>query len=315
MLVGRRALSLLSMKRQREQLRLQREPDQLAAEQQVMLDNDLVGISRTRDRIIIWQNRALSTIFGYGPEEMVGQPTRQFYVDDASYERVGKAYAELGQGLKYRAEMQMLRKDGSMVWIDLSGVQLPDGTSLWVMLDISSIKASEAEAQYRAGHDLLTGLPNRAVFQATLNRACRQPHKGQRKFAVAFIDLDGFKAVNDNHGHDAGDVLLREVAHRISDGIRTADMAARLGGDEFVLLLNDLARVEDAMPVLERLLQALRRAVSLPNGANAHVSASIGVAAFPDHAQEADELMRLADQAMYIAKHAGKNCIQVSTGG
>ncbi len=309
------ALSALALVRQRDLLRAHAATAQLAAEQQAMLDNELVGIAKAADRRTVWHNRALARMLGYPPGGMVGLPTSEVYADEADYRRVGQAYAELTEGKQYRTELQMRRTDGSTLWVDLSGVRLPDGQSLWVMVDISRMKASEADAEHRAGHDALTGLPNRSQLGPAIADAIRLARQGGHKLAVAFIDLDGFKAVNDELGHEAGDVLLREVARRIAQGIRARDLAARLGGDEFVVVLNGVHRREDVEPVLSRMLDALTVPVELPGGALAAVGASVGVALWPDDGPEAGGLMEAADQAMYAAKRAGKRRIVFSAAG
>jgi diguanylate cyclase (GGDEF)-like protein/PAS domain S-box-containing protein len=305
-------LSALVLGRQRELLRAQVATAQLAAEQQVMLDNEIVGISKAADRRTVWHNRALARMLGYEPGGMVGRPTRECYANEADYLRVGQAYAELTEGKQYRTELQMRRTDGSLVWIDLSGVRLPDGQSMWVMVDISRMKASEAEAEHRASHDALTGLPNRSQVGPAIADAIQLARQGGHKLAVAFIDLDGFKAINDEQGHEAGDVLLREVARRIGQSIRAKELAARLGGDEFVVVLNGVNRREDVEPVLARMLEALQAPVELPGGVRVTVGASAGVALWPDDGIEAGELMAAADQAMYAAKRAGKHRIEFS---
>ncbi|MBI3347738.1 MAG: diguanylate cyclase [Burkholderiales bacterium] len=305
-------LSALVLVRQRDLLRAQAASTQLAAEQQAMLDNEIVGIAKARDRQTVWHNRALARMLGYGPGGLVGRPTHEVYADEADYRRVGQAYAELTEGRQYRTELQMQRTDGSLVWIDLSGVRLPDGQSMWVMVDISRMKASAADAEHRAGHDALTGLPNRSQLDPAIADAIHLARQGGHQLAVAFIDLDGFKSVNDELGHEAGDALLREVARRIGQGIRAKDLAARLGGDEFVVVLNEVDRREDVEPVLQRMLEALEAPVELPGGARVAVGASVGVALWPDDGRQADELMEAADQAMYAAKRAGKHRIQFS---
>lgn len=305
-------LSALVLVRQRDLLRAEAASAQRAAEQQAMLDNEIVGISKAFDRKTVWHNRALARMLGYGPGGLIGRPTREVYANEADYQRVGRAYAELTEGRQYRTELQMRRTDGGLVWIDLSGVRLPDGQSMWVMVDISRMKANEAEAEHRAGHDALTGLPNRTQLDPAIADAIRLARRGGHKLAVAFIDLDGFKAVNDELGHEAGDALLREVARRIGQGIRAKDLAARLGGDEFVVMLNDVNRREDVEPVLARMLEALEAPVELPGGARVGVGASVGVALWPDDGHDAAELMDAADQAMYAAKRAGKHRIEFS---
>lgn len=306
-------LSALALLRQRDLLRAQAASAQLAAEQQAMLDNEIVGIAKAADRRTVWHNRALARMLGHGPGEMIGRPTREVYADEADYQRVGRAYAELSEGGQYRTEVQMRRKDGSLVWVDLSGVRLPNGQSMWVMVDISRVKASEADAQHRAGHDALTGLPNRSQLEPAIAGAIRQARQAGSKLAVAFIDLDGFKAVNDERGHEAGDALLREIARRIAQGIRAGDLAARLGGDEFVIVLGGVNRRDDVEPVLARMLQSLEAPFELPGGGHCAVGASVGVALWPDDGRQADELMARADEAMYAAKRAGKHRIEFSS--
>ncbi|CAM3849431.1 diguanylate cyclase [Roseateles saccharophilus] len=309
------ATSLALGRRQIELRQAQMETSRLLAEQSVMLDNDLIGIAKTRDRVTVWHNRALATMFGYGPSELVGQPSRLLYPDEASYARIGRAYAELDTGRPFRTELQMRHRDGRLIWIDLSGIQLGDGVSMWVMVDISRVKANEANAERRAGLDLLTGLPNRLGLDAALPAAIRRARLADRALAVVFIDLDGFKAVNDTHGHDAGDALLREMARRIADGIRGEDLAARIGGDEFVVVLSEVSERADVLTVLERMLGALSLPAKLPDGSEAGISASMGVALWPEHAADAAGLLTLADQAMYAAKRAGKGRIVFGTEG
>lgn len=306
------ATSVVLRRRQVELRCAEMAMSRLAAEQSVMLDNDLIGIAKTRDRVTVWHNRALAAMFGYAPAELVGTPARLLYPDDESYARIGRAYVELETGRPFRTELQMRHRDGHLVWIDLSGIQLGDGLSMWVMVDISRVKASEANAEHRAGHDLLTNLPNRSGLDAALPSAIRRARLSDRALAVVFIDLDGFKAVNDTHGHDAGDALLREMARRITQGIRGEDIAARIGGDEFVVVLADVGQRADVEIVLGRMLRVLVSPVRLPDGSETVVGASMGVALWPHHAVDAQGLVILADQAMYAAKRAGKGCVVFS---
>lgn len=308
-------LSAMLLMRQRELQRAQAASAQRAAEQQVMLDNEIVGIAKAMDRTTVWHNRALARMLGYAPGAMVGLPTRLVYAHESDYQRVGRAYVELTQGRQYRTEVQMRRADGSLLWIDLSGVRLPNGQSMWVMVDISRVKASAADAEHRARHDALTGLPNRHQLEPAIADAIRQARQTGSRLAVAFVDLDGFKAVNDELGHEAGDALLREIGRRIAQGIRAEDLAVRLGGDEFVVVLGGVSRREDVALVLERMLQSLAAPFELSQGVRCAVGASIGVAMWPDDGSEAGELMARADEAMYVAKRAGKQRIEFSSAG
>ena len=160
--------------------------------------------------------------------------------------------------------------------------------------------------------DMLTGLPNRRAFHEELPKAMARAQRDNHDLAVLFLDLDGFKAINDAHGHEAGDELLRQLAGRISACIRKTDMVARLGGDEFVLILERLVLENDARDVAGKILQEMGRAVDLGR-VQVSLSASVGIALFaPNGPQSPDQLVHAADQAMYVAKQAGKNRIHVA---
>lgn len=303
-------LSSLLWVYQFNQSRQQHRLAQSEAEQRAMLDNELVGIVRLRQRRVVWANRALAGILGYAPDELQGQSSRVFYPDDQAFERTAEAYVELASGRPYRTQLQMARRDGGLIWVNFSGVQLPNGESLWIVVDISSVKASEADAHHLAQHDILTGLPNRLALLTRLAPAVRAAQTSGRKLVVAYLDLDGFKPVNDTYGHEAGDRLLCEVARRIVSSVRANDIAARVGGDEFVVVLDDVASRDDVLPVLQRMLGLIEQPVPLLGHGVVQVSASLGVAVCPDQAQGVDELLAAADAAMYAAKRSGKARIE-----
>jgi diguanylate cyclase (GGDEF)-like protein/PAS domain S-box-containing protein len=307
-------LSLLFYKRQAIQLVNQREIARLAAEREALLQNGLVGMAKVKDRQLVWHNQALTGLFGYGSDNMLGRPTRMFYVDDATYAQVGEAYSHFaggGNAGQYRTQLQMPRKDGRLLWIDLSGTPLPNGESLWMMVDITAVKESEAQAHHLALHDPLTGLANRVQLTEGLAYALRNAERNARRLAVCYMDLDGFKAVNDQYGHEAGDLLLREAARRMTECVRGNDLVARMGGDEFVMVLADLHDAAQLHTVLQRLLQSLQLPINLGQDRQATVSASIGVALYPEHGSHAESLIRLADDAMYAAKRAGKGRFEI----
>ncbi|SFK17889.1 diguanylate cyclase (GGDEF) domain-containing protein [Methylophaga sulfidovorans] len=168
------------------------------------------------------------------------------------------------------------------------------------------------QIEFMALHDDLTQLPNRAMFCKMVQQQIRECKRYQRIFSMLFIDLDGFKAVNDNLGHDAGDELLKQVAKRINTSIRDSDIASRLGGDEFVVLLPEVSGVEEHKHVdviAGRILNTIAEAFEI-NGQVIHITASIGISCYPEHGDNEDELTKHADAAMYAAKESGKNSIQ-----
>ena len=167
-------------------------------------------------------------------------------------------------------------------------------------------KRAEDRVQYLATHDVLTGLPNRAMFTELLEHSLKLARRGQRKNAVLFIDLDGFKFVNDSLGHAAGDALLVEVAVRLRASVRESDVVARLGGDEFVVILNDVGGREQTAQVARKILTAVAEPVAMADR-ECCIGASIGIAMCPDDGDDAEMLIRNADEAMYEAKDGGKN--------
>lgn len=293
--------------------RIRQQLHQLTLDQEAMLESDLVGIIKLRDRHTVWRNPAVERMFGYVEGELLGVPARQLYVDDTSYATLGAlAYPQLKAGGRFRTQLQMLRKDGSLIWVDLSGVDLPavsaerGGESLWMMVDITQSKAHEARMERAALHDALTGLPNRLLLADRLRQAIAGAERNGHVFALAYLDLNGFKQINDNHGHDAGDEVLKAVAARLQAGLRGSDTVARLGGDEFVVLLTPQQAPADAEPVLSRLLDALMQPITLSSGVPVAVGSSLGLAHFPDDGRTPDALMRHADEAMFANKRAGR---------
>jgi diguanylate cyclase (GGDEF)-like protein/PAS domain S-box-containing protein len=179
-----------------------------------------------------------------------------------------------------------------------------------VVTDITRLMAQQQQLERIAHYDLLTNLPNRVVLADRLQHAMTQCKRRGRSLAVAYLDLDGFKEVNDRHGHSVGDELLVTLAQRMKTALREGDTLARIGGDEFVAVLVDLEQLQDSTPMLVRLLQSASTPVSL-DGVTLQVSASIGVTLYPKDASDADHLLRHADQAMYQAKQAGRNRYQM----
>ncbi|HEX9812880.1 MAG TPA: EAL domain-containing protein [Burkholderiales bacterium] len=175
--------------------------------------------------------------------------------------------------------------------------------------DITERKKAEARIQYLATHDGLTDLPNRVMFNELLRLAVETAKRYERQFAVFFIDLDRFKFVNDTLGHEAGDVLLREMSSRFKDCLRASDVVARLGGDEFVVLVQEVNDIAQVSAVARKILSAAIKPVEIL-GQECRVTASVGIALYPGDATEDQSLMKHADMAMYLAKEEGKNNFQ-----
>ena len=260
---------------------------------------------------ILEVNDMLCRITGYDREEVIGQNPRMFKSGRQTYEdyvRVWKILLETGH---WSGEIWNRRKNGE-VFAELqtiSAVYDADGkvqNYVALFTDITQMKNHQQQLQRIAHYDALTGLPNRVLLSDRLQQALVQGRRRDKSVAVVYIDLDGFKAVNDTHGHDAGDALLIAVANRMKTALREGDTLARIGGDEFVAVLGDLEDFADCEPVLVRLLRAASDPVQLAQAA-VQVSASIGVTVYPEDDGGADQLMRHADQAMYEAKQTGKN--------
>jgi diguanylate cyclase (GGDEF)-like protein/PAS domain S-box-containing protein len=183
-------------------------------------------------------------------------------------------------------------------------------TRIWglcgVATDITLIKRQQQQLERIAHYDSLTGLPNRVLLADRMSQAMAQAQRRNTSLAIAYLDLDGFKTVNDQHGHATGDDLLVVISKRIKSALREADTLARIGGDEFVALLVDMDTADDWKVVIGRLLQAAAEPIAVGE-AVLQLSASIGIAIYPEDGQDADLLLRHADQAMYLAKQAGKN--------
>src|SRR5688572_32572701 len=182
--------------------------------------------------------------------------------------------------------------------------------------DVTEIAQARERIASLAYNDALTGLANRTSLNPALEQAIERTRRHRSKLAGVFIDLDGFKQINDRHGHAAGDAFLVEVARRLRKALRASDIVARLGGDEFFVVLEQM----QDLPAVERVVskvaaEVLRRPYELFGGIKARISASLGVSIFPDDAGDAATLMAHADKAMYAAKRAGKNAFCVFSGG
>jgi len=275
-----------------------------------------MALTRLDDGVLLEVSHSYAEWFGYRPDELVGRTTLPGDLGlwlDAEQRRFWKEAIERnGEVLNFEAPLR--RKDGSIVTVLISGRAVDLGTDRCAIVAIHDITEQKQHAQHLediAHHDALTGLPNRLLLSDRLHQAIAQNLRAGTRIAVCYLDLDGFKEVNDRHGHDAGDQVLIEVANRLMACVRGGDTIARLGGDEFVVLLAGLADDEECRMALERLLQTVSMPYVAAGGFEGRLSASIGVTVFPSDRADADTLVRHADHAMYAAKQAGKSRYQM----
>jgi diguanylate cyclase (GGDEF)-like protein/PAS domain S-box-containing protein len=219
----------------------------------------------------------------------------------------------------WQGEVTVGRRDGSTfpAWLMVSaardGKQLEVSHYIATLIDISDRKRNEERIHFLAHHDVLTELPNRSLCVERLRAAVQHAERTGGRVAVLFIDLDRFKNINDSLGHHVGDSLLRSVARRLLDSVRVGDTVSRLGGDEFVVVLNGVVDADEISTIVEQRLVPLIGQPHDINGAELTVSCSVGIAVYPDDAQDIDTLMRHADAAMYQAKSAGRNAAHFFT--
>lgn len=200
-------------------------------------------------------------------------------------------------------KFERVRPNGMV--LEIRGMPLPNGGFVSIYIDMTERKRAEERIRVMALQDALTGLPNRLNFNEQAQQTLERAERKKQRFALLFLDLDGFKKVNDTLGHDAGDELLKKVASRLNEAVRQTDIVARLGGDEFVVLLHDMVDVVAACDIADQIIARLAKPFILTFG-TAQIGTSIGIALYPDHGQTREGLLRVADKAMYAAKESGR---------
>ncbi|RIX45636.1 MAG: bifunctional diguanylate cyclase/phosphodiesterase [Rhodocyclales bacterium GT-UBC] len=285
-----------------------------------VFDKSVIGMFQTtRDGHYLAANQALADLYGFPtPQALVegiSDIAHRLYVDPARRDDFAEEIRR--KGLVRDFESEVYRCDGERIWIseNAHAVLTPEGELLYyegTVEDITQRRQHQAQLEYQATHDPLTGLPNRNLLQDRLEQAMRSSRRSGRPVAVAFVDLDNFKIINDSLGHAVGDRLLQEIAHRLSGSLREVDTVARYGGDEFVLVLADQSDVGDLGQTLERIQRRIAEPVLL-DGHDLRVGGSIGVTVYPTEGQTFETLLSQADAAMYQAKAAGKGQFQFYT--
>jgi len=281
----------------------------------VILDNEMIGSMMLRDRKIVWCNKATSTILGYPQSELLGSSTKMLFADESMYEALGKNAYPLKVGSPYRIQFEMRKADGNKIWIDLSGAPIPYDTSLslWLINDISKLKALEEELKYQIDHDFLTGLRSRSWFMGQASIELNRAIRFNTPLSLLVLDIDFFKLVNDTHGHQAGDIVLKSVAQHMQKILRDFDMCARIGGEEFIILLPQTNQ-DKALEVAERIRLFIQNTnVPLPAGGSPlQLTISIGISCLSSKEDSIDHLINKADKALYKAKNTGRNRVCVS---
>lgn len=256
-------------------------------------------------------NPAAERIFGFQAREVLGQPVTILVPESVhGNEEIASYIENKGTQILGKArELEGRRKDGTTFPMELTAAELKEerGRVLaGVVRDITERKKAEEEIKRLALHDALTGLPNRNMFNDRLERAIGRAKRLHRQVGLMFIDLDKFKPVNDNLGHDAGDFVLKGVAERLRAHLRTTDTIARVGGDEFVVILENLDDWHAAGGVAQKLIESLAEPFDW-RGTPCDLGASIGIAVYPRDAETPADLIRCADDAMYRVKQSGRN--------
>src|SRR5581483_8022808 len=265
-------------------------------------------------RVIEW-NPAAEKIFGYDRQEAIGRHAHSLIASVRTCETVSVLWQRLlmdGKGAQITAENRT--KDGRTIICEWHYTPLVDerGKVLSVITlaqDVTQSRHAQEQLHFLAYHDTLTGLPNRALFNDRLSRAMIEARRQSRHVCVMLLDVDHFKMVNDTMGHDAGDVLLRDVARRLSACVRESDTVARFGGDEFGLVLADMADPGDAMKVAEKIRAAFAPPYFVA-GRELYLAPSIGITLYPADGDNLEGLIKNADSAMYHAKAQGRNNFQ-----
>ena len=289
------------------------------AERKLLLDSQVFesateGVVITdADGRVLDVNRAFTTITGYSRAEILGENIRILQSgrhDAPFYEAFWESIRDKGT---WQGEIWDRHKNGevSPKWLSVSEVRENGKVSRYIGLfsDISVMKQTQEQLYEMAHYDSLTGLPNRRYFLDRLKESIDRARRTRESLALMFVDLDGFKLVNDNLGHRAGDQLLVEMASRIKQRTRESDTVARMGGDEFTVILSAVVSSHALVRVARKILSRVAEPVTL-DGTEVFVSSSIGIAVFPDDAQDVEGLLQGADSALYKAKDLGKNGYQ-----
>lgn len=276
------------------------------------LGDGVYGINEEGNCIFI--NHSALNMLGFKEEEVLGKNQHELFHHHHSD---GNIYleddcpihlTEMDRKIRH-VEETFIRKDGSQLPVSLTAAPLGTNKAIVVFQDITILKEEQAMLDRYANYDTLTGLPNRRLFSILAEQVIAQADRENKVIAIGFLDLDGFKQINDTYGHESGDLLLQEVAQRFQSTLRQSDIVARFGGDEFVILLTSLDTKTEAEQSFKRILDQVSEPI-IANNISLKVGVSIGYTLYPLDTGDIDLLIRHADIAMYDAKQSGKGRLQ-----
>jgi diguanylate cyclase (GGDEF)-like protein/PAS domain S-box-containing protein len=274
---------------------------------------DLLYVFNQHGQLVRWNTR-LEKFTGLTKDQLMNKNMLDFFFKE-DWQKVKEFKLNILKFSSASLEARGIKHDGTLIYYQCNGVALKnvDGEIIGFTgtgRDISERMAVAERMQHMAHYDLLTDLPNRAMFSDRLQLALNMAYRDKKQLALMFIDLDGFKQINDTYGHNIGDALLKVATKQMLLTVRESDTLARIGGDEFMVLLPSIERKEDALTVAEKIRLALCQSM-LVEGHTICISSSIGIAIYPEHGTNGIDLIKLADDAMYMAKASGRNIVKL----
>jgi len=298
---------------------------QLKYDSKVLFDTVLRALSELGDGLFVVENRRLTyanqavcKMLGYSEEELFAMPNflAIWHPDERDKILQNHQRRLAGENFKTCYETVLLHRDGHGIDIEVSAIQLISGEHVGVVCsvrDITSRKLAERELIRLSHYDELTGLANRGYFIDGLSRAIARAKRTGKMVGLFFLDLDGFKEINDSYGHDQGDRLLKEVAQRLTSCVREGDTVSRFGGDEFTLFIEDIEHPGQCIAFAQKILSAISLPIFLGDSNDVSITTSIGISTFPESGADVSDLIKNADIAMYRAKQQGRNNFQFCT--